>query len=54
MNKEFTLKDLYRNAQAYNKFLTLEYLQSLTWKQLLCFCHPSLRDEIKNLGNIIF
>lgn len=44
--KEFKRKDLYNNARAYNKYLTIAFLDTLTWKMLLCFCHPSLREEI--------
>jgi hypothetical protein len=45
-NKEYTRTDLIQNARAYNKYLTFDYLEQLTWKQLICFVHPSLREEI--------
>jgi hypothetical protein len=51
--RQYTRKDLYQNAQAYNKYLTLEFLSGLSWKMLLAFCHPSLRDEIRGLGTLI-
>jgi len=51
---KYTRSDLERNARAYNKYLTPEYLTGLSLRHLLALCHPSLRDEINNLGNIIF
>jgi hypothetical protein len=54
MNKiTYTRADLERNAKAYNKYLSIEFLTGLSWHELLCFCHPSLRDEINNFGKLI-
>lgn len=55
MNKKrkFTREELYSNCMGYNKYLTIEYLNRLRWKQLLCFCHPKLREEIRELGELI-
>jgi len=53
-NRKFTREELYSNIQAYNKYLTLDYLTGCSWRQLLCFCHPTLREEINGIGYNIF
>jgi hypothetical protein len=51
--KLITKKDCINNAMAYNKYLSVEYLSNLPFKWLLRFCHPDLRQEVKELGIII-
>ena len=36
-----------RNAMAYNKFLSFEYLTFKTTEILLCFCHPIDRERFE-------
>lgn len=42
-----TRKDLIRNAQAYNKFLTDEICENLSDNELFARCHPIFRDETR-------
>ena len=37
-------KSMIRNAQAYNKYLTDEYLDKCSRTELLVFVHPSRRE----------
>jgi hypothetical protein len=37
-------KNAMQNAQAHNKYLTLEYLMAKSDKELCCFVHPDTRE----------
>lgn len=52
-NRDITKKDCINNAMTYNKYLTKEYLLALPFIQMIKFCHPSFREEVKELGYII-
>lgn len=37
-------KQMIKNAKAYNKNLTDEYLEKMNFSELLAFCHPEERE----------
>lgn len=39
------IEKMKQNAKAHNRFLTEEYLSTLSFKGLLCYMHPVDREE---------
>lgn len=42
------IKEIRRHVKAYNKYLTDDFLETLSPARLIGFCHPIYRDNYKN------